>query len=53
MRELGYQFKDIKIRTGVAISTASDIHRHAIKNAIVKWEAALSSAAREAELQEV
>jgi len=53
MRELGYQFKDIKICTGVAISTASDIHCHAIKSLIAKWEGALSTAVHEAELQEV
>ncbi|PWW78728.1 hypothetical protein C7212DRAFT_341469 [Tuber magnatum] len=28
MHELGYQFKEIRVCTGVAISTASDIHRH-------------------------
>ena len=53
MRELGLQFKEIQIRTGVAISTASDIHRQAMKNAIAKREAALPNVLREAELEEV
>jgi len=42
MPELGYRFKEIKTRTGVAISTASDIHRYTIKNATAKREAVQS-----------
>ena len=53
MRELGLQFKEIQTRTGVGISTASDIHRHAMKNAIAKRETALPNVLREAELEEV
>ncbi|RPB00063.1 hypothetical protein L873DRAFT_1789270 [Choiromyces venosus 120613-1] len=53
MRELSYQFKEIKPHTGIAISTASDIHRHMMKNVIAKWEAALPDVPCEAELEEV
>ena len=53
MRELGYQFKEIKTRTGVAISTASDIHCHAMKNAIAKREATLANVPSEPELEEI
>ncbi|PWW80838.1 hypothetical protein C7212DRAFT_340962 [Tuber magnatum] len=53
MRELDYQFKDIKMRTGIAISTASDIHRHKMENAIAKCKATLPNTARKAELEEV
>jgi len=53
MRELGYQFKQIKTHTGVAISTASDIHRYEMKNAIAKREATLPDLLCEAELKEI
>ena len=53
MRELGYQFKEIKTRTGVAISTASDIHHQAMKNAIAKREATLANVPSEPKLEEV
>ena len=53
MQEVGYQFKEIKTCTGIAISTASDIHRHAMKNRIAKREATLANVPSEPRLEEV